>query len=90
MATPTENATRIDNIVNNSKKISELTTTEKRSVIDGLAPNGVKLHYQNPIVAVGDRVYFKAGDALFPDFEGEGTVTVLPITEGNLDEVRKS
>lgn len=90
MATPTDNKTRIDDIVNNSKKISELTTSEKRSVLDGIAPNGVKLHYLNPIVGVGDRVFFNAGDALDPGFEGEGTVTALPITKGNLSEVRKS
>jgi hypothetical protein len=87
--TATENSARIDDIVDNSVKVCDLSTVQKREIFDCLFQEGAKLHYLNPIVTIGDRVYGKAADGLFTDFEFEGTVTALPITEANLQNVVK-
>lgn len=97
--TTTSNGIRIDDIIDNSVKVNDpsFTNQDKRDLLDAIAPNGVQLHYSNPYLKVGDRVYFDESDALFPDFKGDAKVGSLPtgyptnpITEANLAEIRKS
>lgn len=89
MATTTENSLRIDEIVNNSVYVSDLTNTEKREVLDALVSEGVMIEYSDPIVKVGDRVYGKDGtNTIFGGDNFIATVTTAPPTaDGHFTDV---
>ena len=89
----------VQDILDNSVTIdsADFTATDKRDLIDALFPTGVMFHYQDTKLEVGDRVFFKESDAIFPDFQGTAIVSSLPgdypttlVGEANLTEIRKS
>ncbi len=41
----------------NSKRVADLTNTEKREVLTALFPDGVALPFDSPLIVTGDLVY---------------------------------
>lgn len=87
MATATENALRIDNIVNNTKKLSLLSTSEKRSIIDAIFPTGVQMNYTNVMVSAGDHVYGKDPSLFGGDNFLATVVTAPPTLESHFSDI---
>lgn len=60
MSSTASNAAAIELIqqeLANSKKVQDLTNTERREVLDVLFPQGVALPFDSPLISIGDLVY---------------------------------